>query len=83
MKTAQSKNTPTQKESSQSCSNTIHLVLDHSALIPCGDKSKEEKNAIRTIGDQLPHTNAIIYTSQRHLKIKPITPSHYLTNLPT
>jgi len=47
----------------------LHLVLDHSALIPCGDKPQEEKEAIRRLGDLLPELDAAWYTSARYLKV--------------
>jgi len=42
--------------------------MDHSALIPCGDKPDYEKEAIRLLGNALPRLNAILYASYRYLK---------------
>ena len=47
---------------------TLHIVLDHSALIPCGDKPGEEKEAIRELGDLLPEFDAVWYVSRKYLK---------------
>jgi len=47
----------------------LHLVLDHSAFVPCGDKPQEEKEAIRKLGELLPELDAIWYTSTRYLKV--------------
>jgi len=47
----------------------LHLVLDHSAFVPCGDKPQEEKEAIRRLGDLLPKLDAVWYTSARYLKV--------------
>jgi len=46
----------------------MHLVLDHSVLIPCGDKPEEEKQAIRMLGDTLPGLDAVWHVSRRYLK---------------
>jgi len=46
----------------------MHLVLDHSALIPCGDKPEEEKRAIRMLGDALPRLNVTWHVSKYYLK---------------
>jgi len=46
---------------------TLHLVLDHSALIPCGDKPQEEKEAIRGLGDSLPGHDTVWYVSKSYL----------------
>lgn len=46
----------------------IHLVLDHSALIPYGDKPQEEKEAIQKLGELLPEIDAIWYVSKEYLK---------------
>jgi len=46
----------------------MRLVMDHSALIPCGDKPDYEKEAIRLLGNALPRLNAILYASYRYLK---------------
>jgi len=56
----------------------LHLVLDHSALIPCGDKPQEEKEAIRKLGELLPELDAVWYTSGRYLKILQSTSSRDL-----
>lgn len=47
----------------------LHLVLDHSALISCGDKPQEEKEAIKRLGDLLPELDAVWYTSSEYLKV--------------
>lgn len=47
----------------------LHLVLDHSAFVPCGDKPQEEKEAIKKLGELLPELDAVWYTSARHLKV--------------
>jgi len=47
----------------------LHLVLDHSAFVPCGDKPQEEKEAIRKLGELLPELDAAWYTSARYLKV--------------
>jgi hypothetical protein len=41
--------------------SSLELVLDHTALISCGDKLEEEKQAIRRLGDILPSTNTTCY----------------------
>jgi len=46
----------------------IHVVLDHSALIPCGSKPEEEKIAIHRLGDILPSTDIVWYVSAEYLK---------------
>jgi len=46
----------------------LHIVLDHSALIPCGDKPQEEKAAIRKIGELLPEVDVVRHTSRSYLK---------------
>jgi len=48
--------------------SSLELVLDHSALIPCGDKPEEEKQAIRRLGDILPSTNATWYVTREYLR---------------
>ena len=48
---------------------TTHLVLDHSALTPCGDKPEEEKRAIRILGDELPTANATWCVSRSYLRV--------------
>jgi hypothetical protein len=48
--------------------SSLELVLDHSALIPCGDKPEEEKQAIRKLGDILPSTNTTWYVTGKYLK---------------
>ena len=48
--------------------SSLELVLDHSALIPCGDKPEEEKQAIRKLGDILPSTNTTWYVTEKYLK---------------
>jgi hypothetical protein len=48
--------------------SSLELVLDHSALIPCGDKPEEEKQAIRRLGDILPSTNTTWYVTGKYLK---------------
>lgn len=46
------------------------LVLDLSALIPCGDKSKEDKEAIQKLGNTLPKTRSFtIYVSPYLIKV--------------
>jgi len=47
----------------------LHLVLDHSAFVPCGDKPQEEKEAKRGLGELLPELDAVWYTSARYLKV--------------
>ncbi len=47
--------------------SSLELVLDHSALIPCGDKPEEEKQAIRRLGDSLPSTNTTWYVTREYL----------------
>ena len=47
--------------------SSLELVLDHSALIPCRDKPKEEKQAIRKLGDILPSTNTTWYVTREYL----------------
>ena len=46
----------------------LYVVLDHSALIPYGDKPEEEKEAIRRLGDLLPKRNVVWYVSRSYLK---------------
>lgn len=46
----------------------FHLVLDHSALIPCGDKPREEKRAIELIGNKLPSLESTWFVSAKYLK---------------
>jgi len=46
----------------------LYVVLDHSALIPYGDKPEEEKEAIRRLGDLLPKCNVVWYVSRSYLK---------------
>lgn len=46
----------------------IHLVLDHSALIPCTDKPEEEKQAIKLLGDTLPGHDVVWHVSSKYLK---------------
>ncbi len=48
---------------------SLHIVLDHSALIPCGTKPDEEKKAIRVLGDLLPRYDVVWYVSERYLCI--------------
>jgi hypothetical protein len=48
--------------------SSLELVLDHSALIPCGDKPEEEKQAIRRLGDILPSTDTTWYVTGKYLK---------------
>ncbi len=48
--------------------SSLALVLDHSALIPCGDKPEEEKQAIRRLGDILPSTDTTWYVTREYLK---------------
>ena len=48
--------------------SSLELVLDHSALIPCGDKPEEEKQAIRKLGNILPSTNTTWYVTGKYLK---------------
>lgn len=43
------------------------IVLDTSSLIPCGDKSERDKEAIRKFGDILCETNGITVYLSRHL----------------
>jgi hypothetical protein len=43
--------------------SSLELVLDHTALIPCGDRPEEEKKAIRRLGDILPSTNTTWYVT--------------------
>lgn len=49
------------------------LVLDCSALIPCGDKSSEEKEAIQWLGHALSNHNlkeyATVYLSSRLIRV--------------
>ncbi len=47
--------------------SSLALVLDHSALIPCGDKPEEEKQAIRSLGDILPSTDTTWYVTREYL----------------
>jgi len=47
---------------------TLHIVLDHSALIPCGDKPEEEKQAIVVLGDLLPECDVVWHVSKSYLK---------------
>ncbi len=59
----------------------MRLVLDHSALIPCGDKPLEEKESIRILGDKLVEMDATCFSSCRYLmvfksKCKPILKRH-------
>lgn len=46
----------------------LHLVLDHSALYPCGDKPQEEKSAIVSIIQILPRIDSIWYMTRNYLK---------------
>ena len=46
----------------------LHLVLDHSALIPCGDKPDDEKAAIALLGDKLFLIDAVWHVSAGYLK---------------
>jgi hypothetical protein len=48
--------------------SSLELVLDHTALIPYGDKPEEEKKAIRRLGDILPSTNTTWYVTGKYLK---------------
>ena len=48
--------------------SSLELVLDHSALIPCGDKPEEEKQAIRKLGDILPSINITWYVTGKYIK---------------
>jgi len=43
--------------------SSLELVLDHTALIPCGDRPEEEKQAIRRLGDILPSTDTTWYVT--------------------
>jgi hypothetical protein len=47
--------------------SSLELVLDHSALIPCGDKPEEEKQAIRRLGDILPSIDTTWYVTREYL----------------
>jgi hypothetical protein len=51
-----------------SSSEGLALVLDHSALIPSGDKPEEERWAIRRLGDLLPTTSALWFVTSEYLK---------------
>lgn len=46
----------------------MHLVLDHSALIPCTHKPPEEKQAIATLGDKLVDLEVVWHVSTKYLK---------------
>ncbi len=46
---------------------SFHLVLDHSALIPCGDKPDEEKEAIRRLCDVLLECDVLWHVSKSYL----------------
>ena len=48
--------------------SSLELVLDHSALTPCGDKPEEEKKAIRRLGDILPSIDTTWYVTGKYLK---------------
>jgi len=48
----------------------LALVLDCSSLIPCGDKSKEIKEAIRQLGSEIySFTNVVLCFSQYLIKV--------------
>ena len=47
---------------------TLHLVLDHSALIPCGSKPPEDKEALLKIASILHNHDVVWYVSARYLK---------------
>lgn len=46
----------------------MHLVLDHSAVIPWGSKPEEEKRAIHKLGNMLPDIVATWHVSRKYLK---------------
>ncbi|MCE4598773.1 MAG: hypothetical protein F7C81_01065 [Desulfurococcales archaeon] len=46
----------------------LRMILDHSALIPCGDKPVEEKESIRKLGDELLEHDIVWHVSTRYLK---------------
>jgi len=46
----------------------IHLVLDHSALIPCTHKPEDEKRAIVHLSDKLMNIDTTWYISGKYLK---------------
>jgi len=46
----------------------LHLVLDHSALTPCGNKPPEEKAAVYQLANVITALEASWYISARYLK---------------
>ncbi|ABW02267.1 hypothetical protein [Caldivirga maquilingensis] len=48
---------------------TLHVILDHSALIPCGDKPKEEKEAIREIMNRIMDIDVTWHVTGYYLKV--------------
>jgi hypothetical protein len=47
----------------------VGLVLDCSALIPCGEKPKEIKEAIIQLGVALPNSNSVVYLSRKMIRL--------------
>jgi hypothetical protein len=47
----------------------VGLVLDCSALIPCGEKPEEIKEAIIQLGVALPNSNSVVYLSRKMIRL--------------
>lgn len=60
---------PTLRSSSRGSSSVLAVVLDLSALIPCGDKPDRDEEAIRWLGDALTRVEGLtMYLSPRLIK---------------
>lgn len=49
-------------------SGDTYVALDHSSIIPCGNKPDNEKIAIKQLGEILPKMNIVWITSRNQLK---------------